>query len=105
MSAIRFPKLHIATSVVNRILNAAEDIGKRSSRGHASAARADLAPSRLGDNPAEEAADLAPDPTLEGGALDLALEQPVPEVEPNAAVVAGAAVGDSPLESLLVPPT
>lgn len=103
MSAIRFPKLHVATSVVNRILNAAEDIGKRPARGRASPAKPDLESFGQGDT-GDLAADLAPDPTLEGAKLDLALEEPVPEVAPNPDVVTGAAVGDSPLESLLDPP-
>jgi hypothetical protein len=106
LSGIRFPRLHVAESVVNRILNAFDDIQARPSRQGRSAARGEPAALPGSDNPLAEAEDLAPDPTLAGGALDLALAEPVPEVAPDPAVVQGAATGDaSPLESLLAPPT
>lgn len=97
---IRFPKMHIAESVVNRIMNAAQDIGRRPSRGRGDAPRADPELIHEGDSPALE---LAPDPTLLGGQIDLTLAEPVPEVAPNEDVVKGAALGESPLESLMEP--
>lgn len=60
---IRFPKMHIATSVVNRILNAADD----------------LEPPRAAPVPHAPA---VPDPTAEGAAIDRALASPPGPVPP-----------------------
>jgi hypothetical protein len=62
---IRFPKMHIAQSVVNRILNAHDEL---------EASMPTLAPE---PTPAPH----VPDPTLEGAELDLALDAPAAPVE------------------------
>jgi hypothetical protein len=60
--SIRFPKMHIAASVVNRILNAHDEI--QSGRAAAAATRAPQ------DEPSP------PDPNLEGTMLNMQLMQP-----------------------------
>ena len=59
---IRFPKVHIAASVVNRILNVRDAIDARP------AARAPSSEPRV------------PDPTLEGAVIDEKLTEPTPDV-------------------------
>ncbi len=82
---IKFPKMHIAQSVVNRILNTAEDI--QSNRRMQSAF--------------SMAAPNVPDPTLEGAALDMKMAGDVPPVaapaDPTQAAMAAEGVtgGDS----------
>lgn len=73
---IRFPKHHIATSVVNRILNIADEVE----------ARAPSMPS-------------TPEPIQQGQALDAALAQPTPDMppmgNPDPSQVAGDIVSDA----------
>lgn len=77
---IKFPKMHIAQSVVNRILNTAEDI--ESNR------RVQSAFSMIAPN--------VPDPTLEGAALDMKMSGDVPPVsapdDPTQSAMVGEAV-------------
>lgn len=73
---IKFPKMHIAQSVVNRILNTAEEV--------ASNKRTQAMFSMSAPN--------VPDPTLEGAALDMKMAGDVPPV----------AAPDDPLEQGIV---
>ena len=87
---MKFPKLHIAESVVNRIMNASDEI---------MAGRAAML-----SLPDFEAPPAVPDPTAQGAAVTLGLEQINPEgtTTPGAAEVAvGAALGQTPLDALL----
>lgn len=84
---IKFPRVHIATSVVNRILNVADGIS---------------ATSGTRTEPS------VPDPTLEGAALTARLAEQVPPVgevggpESQTANAAEAVIsGGSPLQGLL----
>lgn len=72
--AVRLPKMHIATSVVNRILNTYDEINQSLAP----------APAMMAEMPN------VPDPTLEGANLDIGLETVVPE---------GAAAPADPLQS------
>jgi hypothetical protein len=65
---IKFPKMHIAASTVNRILNVADGLKARPR-----ALTATVAPS-------------VPDPALQGAQLDQALQQPVPPVSGSPAL-------------------
>lgn len=59
--------MHVAESVVNRILNAADDLERAGSTSRA---------------PPSPHAPTVPDPTAEGAALDAALQTPPPEMPP-----------------------
>lgn len=92
---IRFPKMHIAQSVVNQILNAHDEIERS------------IAPPVAAEP--REAPDVA-DPTLEGAMLDTKLQQPVsPDMPPPTDGPNGPAVntleatlsGGTPLNGLL----
>jgi hypothetical protein len=76
---IKFPKMHIAQSVVNRILNTAEEI--------ASNKRAQVAFSMAAPN--------VPDPTLEGAALDMKMAGDVPPVSPPSDPTQAAMAGEA----------
>jgi len=65
--AIRFPRLHIAESVVNRILNAADELETRAEARQA-APFAHVPP--------------VPDPSMQGAALDAALATPPADMPP-----------------------
>lgn len=80
--AIKFPKMHIADSVVNRIMNAANEIDIQT-------------PISYVPDP------IVPDPTIEGAQLDLKLEQPVPAVAPNDDVISAITEGESSLTGLI----
>lgn len=58
---IKFPKVHIAASVVNRILNVRDELGA------SAPARAPVAPN-------------VPDPTAEGDVIDAKLNAPAPDM-------------------------
>lgn len=83
--AIRFPRMHIATSVQNRIINMASAIGPQVS---------------------ELPAPAVPDATKEGAKLDQALSQPPGDMAAPAgaeeAVAAAALEGESPADALQV---
>lgn len=87
---IPFPKVHIAQSVLNRILNAIE--------GEPSFALTDMQPP------------IPPDPTVEGVALDSNLEKPAspvavpPEAEAaaNEGMVENSAMGGSPFDGAVI---
>lgn len=73
---IKFPRVHIAQSVVNRILNTRDEL-RRSAAGGEAGAPAPVPPPNV------------PDPTLEGAELDNNLAEPppaeLPGLEPPAA--------------------
>lgn len=75
---IRFPKIHIAESVANRLLNFADGLDVLS------------APSPS-----------LPEPTPAGAALDKKLSSPPGGAAPAEAVVEGVATGESALDSLI----
>lgn len=81
--AIRFPRMHIATSVQNRILNAADNIA---------AAYEEL--------PAPD----IPDARKAGQAIDQALSQPVPAIpapeDSSEAVVTGSVQGETAADAV-----
>ena len=80
---IRFPRMHIAESVVNRILNVADELGV-----HGSGIR----------TPAPDVPDGA---DKLGAAIKRASTQPVPDLEPSADPIAGSvARGDDLVEGL-----
>lgn len=92
---IRFPRMHIAQSVMNRILNINDEI------------EADAQISAL---PEPAIAPDPPDPMMEGAQLDVALQQPVasnlppPDDGPNGPAVntlEASLSGGSPLQGLL----
>jgi len=57
---IKFPKVHIATSVVNRILNVHDEVAAKAAK--------------VSRDPA------VPDPTAEGSVIDAKLNAPTPDV-------------------------
>lgn len=87
---IPFPKMHIAQSVINRILNTIE--------GEESLSMTAMQPP------------IPPDPTIEGVALDSKLETPASPVEvppeaqdaANASMVENSVMGGSPFDGALV---
>lgn len=87
---IPFPKVHIAQSAINRILNAID--------GEPSFALTDMQPP------------IPPDPTVEGASLDNTLTQPVagadvpPEEQPavNQGMVENSALGGSPFDGAVI---
>lgn len=91
--SIPFPKLHIATSVLNRILNAMEG-----------------EPSLSITTPAMQAPPIPPDPELEGAQLDQSLAKPVdpvavPPDQQDAAdqgALDNSVMGGSPFDGALV---
>lgn len=70
---IRFPRMHIATSVVNRILNAADELETAADRRNPPATAAFRR---------EPPVPAVPDPTIEGAELDAALRQPPGDMPP-----------------------
>lgn len=66
---IKFPRMHIATSVVNRILNAADEIERSRPQAAQEPVAAPIAPT-------------VPDPSVEGAALDSALQTQPPAMPP-----------------------
>jgi len=88
---IPFPKMHIAESVVNRILNVHDELSAKQ--------RTPQAPAGVSSEP------VVADPTLQGVALDRALEQPAAPVAPDANVVANEATGKGALRALVAPGT
>jgi len=83
---MKFPRYHIAESVVNRILNAHDEIEAGS--------RAELAAARA-------ASPVPPDPTLEGATLDVKLNQPPAPAAPDQAALASTAQGGDALGGLI----
>lgn len=86
---IKFPKMSVATSTVNRILNIWDEVDQLA-----------LAA------PLPAAQPYVPDTAAQGAQLDAALSQPVAgDAGPaGAAVAEGAAAGRSPLDALLTQP-
>lgn len=93
---IRFPRMHVAQSVVNRILNVADELV------------AQRAPAVPEPHPAPEPAD----PTIPGAELDLALREPLAPMppidegnpaDPSANAAEATLSGGRPLQGLLDP--
>lgn len=78
---IRFPKMHIAASVSNRILNIADEIDEKDRSEELAAVRE---------------APMVPDPTLQGAGLDLAFSEgtspALPPDDPTQAAMAAESV-------------
>jgi len=83
---MKFPTMHIAASVVNRILNAHDEIEE--------GARAELAAAQV--SPPKP-----PDPTLEGAELDVRLSQPPGGAAPDQAALASTALGGKALAGII----
>lgn len=82
---IKFPKMHIASSVVNRILNIADGVNA-----------AVISPSLPAD---------VPDPSISGGGLDAALATPIRGLPPiDQAPAPGRTLGGTPLLSTVLEP-
>lgn len=94
---IKFPKMHIAQSVLNRISNALEEEGPLGTGSKASA------PVELLGEP------IAPNPQALGVQLDTAIEQPLApvgvepgmETDANSNMLDASVMGQSPLTGLL----
>lgn len=82
---MKFPRYHIAESVVNRILNAHDDIE--------AGERARTEQRALTPTP--------PDPTLQGAELDVRLAQPPAPAAPDASALASTAQGGTALDGLI----
>ena len=83
MSDTKFPRMHIATSVTNRILQL----------------QAEIAPEPIVNAPTP----VVPDSVEAGKQLDLELTQPIGKVAPDDAVIQAAAQGRTPLDGLIDP--
>lgn len=95
---IPFPKIHIATSVLNRISNTLEEQGPLGVANHAI------------QQPKLQEAPIIPNPDVIGNALNNKIKEPAPVVagpegmehETNAAMIETTALGGSPFDGALL---